>query len=48
MGGKLIVACFPPFCPAFFRFPFFRDIRKTVNQEEEHKKAHFDVRYPSF
>ena len=42
------MACFPPFCPAFFGFPFFWGIQKIVNQEGEQEKPHFDVRYSWF
>ena len=37
-GGRLIVACFPPFCPAFFGFPFFWGIQKTIKMKENGKK----------
>ena len=46
--GRLIVACFAPFCPDFFGFPFFLGIHKTLNQQEEQEKAHCDVRYSWF
>ena len=47
-GGRLIAACSPPFCPAFFGFPFFWGIQKTIKMKEKRKKAHFDVRYSWF
>ena len=37
-GGRLILAYFPPFCAAFFGFPFFWGIQKTIKKKENRKK----------